>query len=73
MPPASGHPLSAARACRLGAAFGLALLPSLGFAQLLTLGPSPRTLGPDRTNHETSSYRVGNFGWFGISITERHG
>lgn len=55
------------------AAFLVALLPSLSFGQLLTMGPSARTLGPDRTNHETSTYRVGSFGWFGISITERHG
>lgn len=36
------------------------------------MGPSSRTLGPDRSNQETASYRVGNFGWFGISLTERH-
>lgn len=73
MAAASPHFISVAGVYRCGAAFIVALLPSLGFAQLLTVGPSPRSLGSDRTNHETSSYRVGSFGWFGISITERHG
>lgn len=41
-------------------------------AQFLTVGPSPRTLGSNRENSETAAYRVGSFGWFGMTISEQH-
>ena len=47
-------------------------LPALVFGQLLTNGPSLRTLGTNRENLETSGYRVANFGWYGVSTLEKH-
>ena len=42
------------------------------FAQLLTVGTSPRLLGPNRENFETAGYRVGAFGWFSLTMSEQH-
>ncbi len=42
------------------------------FAQLLTVGASPRTLGTNRENFETAGYRVGAFGWFSLTMSEQH-
>jgi hypothetical protein len=39
---------------------------------LLRLGPSARTLGPNREQMDTPYFSVGPFGWFGLSIDEQH-
>ncbi len=65
MPPFASLP-----AGRLLLAFVACAGPLLGAS--FTFGPSPRVLGTNRENFQTPAYRIGAFGWFGVTLDEYH-